>query len=37
MSLKIQTEAAVRIWQVLWNYRDLRRNGQAARMRVEMK
>jgi len=25
MSFKIQTEAALRIWQVLWNYRDLRR------------
>lgn len=32
MSLKIQLEAAGRIWQVLWNYRDLRRKGQAARI-----
>jgi dolichol-phosphate mannosyltransferase len=32
MSFKIQGEAAVRIWQVLWNYRDLRQSGQAARV-----
>jgi len=32
MSFKIQAEAAVRIWQVLWHYRDLRKNGQAARI-----
>lgn len=31
MSFKIQAEAAFRIWQVLWNYRDLRRQGAAAR------
>lgn len=37
MSFKIQAEAAVRIWQVLWNYRDLRRNGKNARLSVEMK
>lgn len=37
MSFKIQAEAAVRIWQVLWNYRDLRRNGKEARLSVEMK
>ena len=37
MSFKIQAEAAVRIWQVLWNYRDLRRSGRAARVRAEMK
>lgn len=37
MSFKIQAEAAVRIWQVLWNYRDLRRNGKDARLSVEMK
>jgi dolichol-phosphate mannosyltransferase len=37
MSFKIQAEAAVRIWQVLWNYRDLRRNGRQARLSVEMK
>lgn len=32
MSLKIQIEAALRIWQVLWNYRDLRRAGSLARL-----
>lgn len=32
MSLKIQIEAALRIWQVLWNYRDLRRAGRLARI-----
>ena len=32
MSFKIQAEAAVRIWQVLWNYRDLRRSGKTARL-----
>lgn len=32
MSFKIQMEAAVRIWQVLWNYRDLRRAGKQARI-----
>lgn len=32
MSLKIQIEAAVRIWQVLWNYRDLRKAGRLARL-----
>jgi dolichol-phosphate mannosyltransferase len=32
MSLKIQMEAALRIWQVLWNYRDLRRAGKRARI-----
>lgn len=37
MSFKIQAEAAVRIWQVLWNYRDLRRSGQAARVSAKMK
>jgi len=31
MSLKIQAEAALRIWQVKWNYRDLRAQGRAAR------
>jgi dolichol-phosphate mannosyltransferase len=24
MSFKIQAEAAIRVWEVLWNYRDLR-------------
>ncbi len=32
MSFKIQIEAALRIWQVLWNYRDLRRAGKLARI-----
>ena len=32
MSFKIQMEAAIRIWQVLWNYRDLRRAGKQARI-----
>lgn len=32
MSFKIQAEAAFRVWQVLWNYRDLRKLGQEARM-----
>lgn len=32
MSFKIQLEAAVRIWQVKWDYRDLRRQGKAARV-----
>ncbi|MBN2387349.1 MAG: polyprenol monophosphomannose synthase [Anaerolineales bacterium] len=31
MSFKIQIEAALRVWQVLWTYRDLRRRGFAAR------
>ncbi|GAB4404514.1 MAG: polyprenol monophosphomannose synthase [Anaerolineales bacterium] len=32
MSFKIQLEAAIRIWQVLWNYRDLRKAGKLARI-----
>jgi dolichol-phosphate mannosyltransferase len=32
MSLKIQAEAAMRIWQVLWNYRDLKKAGRLARL-----
>jgi dolichol-phosphate mannosyltransferase len=31
MSFKIQAEAALRVWQVWWHYRDLRRRGRAAR------
>jgi dolichol-phosphate mannosyltransferase len=31
MSFKIQLEAAFRIWQVRWGYRDLRAKGRAAR------
>lgn len=32
MSLKIQLEAALRVWQVRWNYRDLRRLGKLGRV-----
>jgi len=32
MSLKIQAEAALRIWQVWWHYRDLRKAGKAGRL-----
>ena len=32
MSFKIQVEAALRLWQVKWNYRDLRRDGENARI-----
>lgn len=32
MSFKIQMEAAIRIWQVLWNYRDLKKAGVAGRL-----
>lgn len=32
MSFKIQLEAAMRLWQVKWNYRDLRKNGESARV-----
>ena len=32
MSFKIQMEAALRIWQVLWGYRDMRRAGRTARV-----
>ncbi len=31
MSFKIQLEAALRVWQVKWNFRDLRRGGRTAR------
>jgi dolichol-phosphate mannosyltransferase len=31
MSIKIQVEAAFRIWETLWHYRDLRRKGKLAR------
>ncbi len=33
MSFRIQVEAALRVWQVLWHYRDLRRQAKAARGR----
>ncbi|MCB0102943.1 MAG: polyprenol monophosphomannose synthase [Anaerolineales bacterium] len=32
MSFRIQMEAAMRIWYVLWNYRDLRKAGRWARV-----
>jgi dolichol-phosphate mannosyltransferase len=32
MSFKIQIEAALRVWQVLWGYRDVRRSGTKARL-----
>lgn len=32
MSFKIQAEAAARVWQVLWAYRDLRRKGKTGRV-----
>jgi dolichol-phosphate mannosyltransferase len=32
MSFKIQMEAAMRLWQVKWNYRDLRKKGESARV-----
>lgn len=32
MSIKIQMEAAIRIWQVLWHYRDLKKAGAAGRL-----
>lgn len=35
MSLKIQLEAAVRIWDVWWHYRDLRRKSHPRDIKVE--
>jgi dolichol-phosphate mannosyltransferase len=32
MSFGIQVEAALRVWQVWWKYRDLRKKGKAARL-----
>ncbi len=32
MSLKIQLEAALRVWQVWWHYRDLKKAGKAGRL-----
>ena len=32
MSFKIQSEAALRVWQVWWNYRDIRKAGKRARI-----
>jgi dolichol-phosphate mannosyltransferase len=34
MSFKIQSEAALRVWQVWWDYRDVRRDGRNARLVV---
>jgi len=34
MSFKIQSEAALRVWQVWWSYRDVRRAGRSARLTV---
>jgi len=33
MSFRIQVEAAFRVWSVLWNFRDLRAAGRAARVK----
>jgi dolichol-phosphate mannosyltransferase len=35
MSLKIQLEAAIRVWQVRWQFRDLRIKGKAGRLKLE--
>jgi dolichol-phosphate mannosyltransferase len=35
MSLRIQLEAAMRVWQVRWHYRDLRAKGEAGRLEIE--
>ena len=32
MSIRIQLEAAFRVWQVWWNYRDLKKAGKAGRL-----
>ena len=32
MSFKIQAEAALRVWKVLWDYRDLKKMGKSARV-----
>jgi hypothetical protein len=34
MSLKIQLEAAMRIWDVWWHYRDLRKNHHAHELKL---
>lgn len=34
MSFRIQSEAALRVWQVWWNYRDVRKAGRGARIVV---
>lgn len=35
MSLKIQLEAAVRVWDVWWHYRDLRKESHPRKIKVE--
>jgi len=35
MSLRISFEAAVRVWPVWWNYRDIRKAGRKARLKVK--
>jgi hypothetical protein len=35
MSLKIQLEAAVRIWDVWWHYRDLRKKSHPREIKVK--
>ena len=37
MSLKIQLEAAIRIWDVWWHYRDLHRQSRPHKIKVEEK
>ena len=37
MSLKIQLEAAIRIWDVWWHYRDLHKHSHPHKIRVEEK
>jgi dolichol-phosphate mannosyltransferase len=34
MSFRIQLEAALRVWQIKWNFNDLRKNGKKARLAV---
>ena len=35
MSLKIQQEAAIRIWDVWWHYRDIRKQGPSHKIRLK--
>jgi dolichol-phosphate mannosyltransferase len=35
MSFRIQAEAALRVWQVKWNFRDLRKNGKESRKAIK--
>jgi dolichol-phosphate mannosyltransferase len=34
MSFRIQAEAAFRVWQVLWSFRDIRRKGRVSRQNI---